>query len=366
MRQYIDLARKTLELGMYKRNRTGVDHIGYHGDMCQYNLQRGFPAVTTKKLAFKSVVAEMLGFLRGYDNASDFRKLGCNVWDANANEDQQWLNNPNRVGEDDLGRVYGVQARDWKTNKLHFEACSDNDNCFAVGDYKIIDQLKNVVDDLSKGIDNRREIVTHWNPGELDQMALPPCHLLYQFGIQGEYLNLSMYQRSCDVPLGVPFNIAGYAWLLSVIAKITGFKPGVFTHFMHDIHVYEDQVPMLKEQLQREPYPLPTLLIHPEIRSLKDLETWASPEHFELKKYNHHPVINYPFAVQKEVTMPVHYCEDKKWWHVWQDRKTGCWCVEIGQEDQLLEAKYDFKSKFSSYTQKNKWLTKHDLREVFS
>ncbi len=281
MRQYLDLCAKALGTGIRKTNRTGIDHIGYTGDMAQYDLRDGFPAVTTKKLAFKTVVAEMLGFLRGYDSAEQFRELGCRVWDANANDNESWLNNPWRApGKDDLGRIYGVQAREWRR-----------------GDGVLLDQLKAVVDDLSQGIDNRREIVTHWNPGELDQMALPPCHLLYQFGIQGEYLNLSMYQRSCDLPLGVPFNVAGYAWLLTMIAHITGHKPGTFTHFMHDVHIYENQVDLMHEQLTRGTYELPTLEFNPAIKTLHDLDTWVRPHDFELAGYKHHPAIDYPFAV---------------------------------------------------------------------
>jgi len=280
MKQYLDLCIKTMNEGIKKKNRTGIDHIGYTGDMMQFNLQDGFPAVTTKKLAFKSVVAEMLGFLRGYTNAADFRALGCKVWDENANENKEWLNNPNREGEDDLGRIYGKQARDW--NGIEGQ---------------VIDQLKMVYDDLRQGKDNRREIVTHWNPSELNIMALPPCHLLYQFGIQGEYLNLSMYQRSCDVPLGIPFNIAGYAWLLSVMSQITGHKAGELTHFMHDIHIYENQMELMKDQVLRIPYALPTMSINPEIGNLRDLGTWVTTDDFELLGYNHHPHIKYPFAV---------------------------------------------------------------------
>jgi len=186
-----------------------------------------------------------------------------------------------RLGHDDLGCIYGVQARCWRT--VNNTAC--------------IDQLQGVVDKLKQGVDDRRLIVTHWNPGELNMMSLPPCHLLYQFGIENDRLNMSMYQRSCGLPLGVPFNIAGYAWLLSVVAHITGFKPGVFTHFMHDIHIYENQLNGLVEQLERKPYPLPSLYVNSKIKTLEDLETWVTPDDFELINYVHHPAINYPFAV---------------------------------------------------------------------
>lgn len=280
MKQYLDLCKKVLSKGLLKENRTDVKHIGYTGDMMQFNLQYGFPAVTTKKLAFKSVIGEMLGFLRGYTSAEDFRKLGCDVWNANANNNDNWLSNINRKGKDDLGRIYGAQGRRWR------------------GKTYLVDQLQMVYEDLKRGIDNRREIVTHWNPSEMDLMALPPCHLLYQFGIQGNYLNLSLYQRSCDVPLGIPFNIAGYAWLLSVMAHITGFKAGEFTHFMHDIHMYENQLYLMKYvQLQRKPFPLPKLIINKNIKTLQDLETWVTPEDFTLADYQCHAKIYYPFTV---------------------------------------------------------------------
>lgn len=317
MQQYLDLCNNLLNKGRRKQNRTGIDHIGYHGDMMKFDMADGFPAVTTKRLYVRQVFAEMLGFLRGYDNAAQFRELGCKVWDANANDNAQWLANPNRKGEDDLGRIYGVQGRDWKG--------------FNEYDLVQVDQLRNVYEDLRKGIDNRREIVMHWNPAELEQMALPPCHMFYQFGLEPltlqerhalldvahnakatdpgieedlddlgvpkHRLNLSMYQRSCDVPLGIPFNIAGYAWLLSVMAQITNTVAGEFTHFMHDIHYYANQEEGLLEQVDRKPLKLPTLSINPTIKTLEDLETWTTADDFQLVGYEHHPAIKFPFAV---------------------------------------------------------------------
>ena len=284
MKQYLRLLSECLNLGITKTNRTGVDHIGYQGDMCKYNLSHGFPLVTTCEKPFKSIVAEMLGHLRGYSNAAEFRSLGCKVWDANANENQQWLNNPNRNGEDDLGRIYGTQARNW---------VSVDSNLSPVG----VDQLRDVVDKIKNGIDDRRLIVTHWNPGELTQMALPPCHLLYQFGIEENRLNMCLYQRSCDVPLGIPFNVAGYAWLLEVISHITNYEPGMFTHFMWDIHIYENQVGGVKEQLKRTLMPLPKMYINEKIQHLTDLETWVTPDDFNLVGYTPHPKIEFPFSV---------------------------------------------------------------------
>lgn len=279
MNQYLELARKVLNDGVLKPNRTGINTLGIIGGMMQFDLADGFPIVTTKKTAFRVAIAEMLGFLRGYDSAAQFRKLGCKVWDANANENPQWLNNPKRMCDDDLGRIYGVQAREWN------------------GTNGYVDQLSNVYEDLKAGIDNRREIITHWNPGEMQNMALPPCHLLYQFGIQDGRLCLSMYQRSADMALGVPFNVVGYAWLLSVMAKITGLKPGIFTHFLHDIHIYENHLEGMREQLSRRPYGLPQLHITKDINTLEDLENWVTPDDFQLINYNHWPAIKYDMAV---------------------------------------------------------------------
>ena len=541
--EYLKLMQKIIKEGSVKYNeRTGKNCYFYQGDMCQYDLSTGkFPALTTKKLFMRQMIAELLGFIRAYDNAKDFRDLGCNFWNANANESEHWLGNPNRKGEDDLGRIYGVQARNKQTffavkPKIfkkpesqtiplpEFEDVSPNFNsnlsgfvgkeihsnksgkfliidekrtpsshflftikfedtgfvkknvqksaivngnvrdpykpsicgvaaygqpedkelakilkkswrdmiyrCYSekrkmnsfwyydkeifvddrwllfenfVRDFKNIDRwelklehpdeysldkdlycsnkysvetcvwaskkeqninttqakkfkatspegveyfecglsnfcekhnlnrrsaemaLKNNVDlngwkfeqynseneeyririddQLAHAIakikhnpSDRRIIVDHWNPNELHLMALPPCHLTYTFGIRDGHLDMCMYQRSCDVPLGVPMNIASYALLLQIVAQITGLKPGVFTHFLWNIHIYEDQMELSKEQVQREPYEAPTLWINPEISSLHDLETWVTPNDFKLENYQHHPKINFPFS----------------------------------------------------------------------
>lgn len=266
---------------MIKNERTGKNCLTYFGDMMKFDLSTGyFPLITTKKVLFTPIVAELIGFLRGYDNAKQFRELNCNIWNANANESKHWVENKNRKGHDDLGRIYGVQARDWQT--------PTNDH---------IDQLKNVVDKLLNNIDDRRLIVNHWNPGELDMMALPPCHMTYIFGLNGDTLNLSMLQRSCDLPLGIPFNIASYALLLNLIAKITNKKVGVFTHFMWNIHVYEDQIELLRQQMLRQPYENACkLLINDDIKSLHDIDTWVTPNDFYVTNYRHHPFIKYPFS----------------------------------------------------------------------
>jgi len=284
MQQYKDLLQKTVTEGVVKENRTGINTTGIIGAHMQFDMADGFPIVTLKKTYWKQSVAEMLCFLRGYSNAADFRAMGCNVWDQNANENEQWLNNPNRKGEDDLGRVYGVQARDYKSYDPGIISITT-------------DQLRKVYNDLKQGIDNRREIVTHWNPGEMDRMALPPCHLLYQFSIQGDELHLTMYQRSCDMALGVPFNMVGYSWLLMVMAQITGLKAGKFNHFLTDIHIYENHLEGVNEMLKREPVALPKMTINPEIKTLEDLETWVTLNDFELEGYESHPAIKLSMAV---------------------------------------------------------------------
>lgn len=284
MKQYRDLCNNIMNNGVVKSNRTGIDTIGIIGAMMQFDLAEGFPIVTAKKTYWRSAVAEMLAFLRGYTNAKDFEKLGTKVWNANANENEAWLNNPYREGDGDLGPVYGAQARRWRWYDIHEGP-------------QHYDQLKKVVDDLSQGIDDRREIVTHWNPGVFDRIALPSCHLLYQFGIQEDRLCLSMYQRSADTFLGVPFNIVGYAWLLSVIAQITGLKVGVFNHFIHDAHLYVNSIDETELMLSRPTYPLPTFKINPDIKTLEDLETWVTLADFEMVNYQSGDPIKVQMAV---------------------------------------------------------------------
>ena len=288
--QYLQLLRNIVEFGTVQHNdRTGKDCHFYHGDMMKFDLSTGnFPLLTTKKMAYKSMIGEELAFIRACDNAADFRALKCGFWDANANESKDWLANPNRKGEDDLGRVYGVQARDWRRYEMDV-----NGHPHQTGS---VDQLKNCIDKLSQGIDDRRLIVTHLNPGEIDQMALPPCHMMYQFGIRDGHLDLCMYQRSCDTPLGIPMNIAAYALKLLWVAQVTGLKPGVFTHFMWNIHVYEDQYDDIFTQLVRTPYDPPQMKINPEIKSLEDMETWVTPNDFQIENYKYHDPIKYKFS----------------------------------------------------------------------
>lgn len=278
---YIDLCNKIIHNGSVQHNaRTKKRCAVVFGDYKEYDLSSGkFPLLTTKQMDIKPIAAEQLGFFRGYTNAADFRNAGCKIWDANANKTEQWLNNPNRKGEDDLGRIYGAQARDWKKP-----------------DGSSVDQLKSVVERLDKRSDDRRLIVNHWNPGELDVMALPPCHLLYMFGIEGEKLHLSMVQRSADVPLGIPYNIASYALLLLLICRITGLSPGKFVHFSWNTHIYQDQMEGIVHQITREPFEAPSIWIDERIKTLEDLETWVTTDCFKMVNYQHHPKIVFPFS----------------------------------------------------------------------
>jgi thymidylate synthase len=223
----------------------------------------------------------MLGYLRGYASAAEFRSIGCNTWNENANENEDWLANPFRKGTDDMGRCYGAQGRDWRNPEN-----------------KSIDQLLNVYNDLKNGIDNRCEIMTFMNPGERDRACLNACMHTHTFSKLGDKLYLTSYQRSDDLPLGHGFNQVQVGWLLMIMAQITGLKPAKAYHKIVNVHVYEDQIELLRDvQMNREPYPLPKLEINPDIKSLEDLETWVTPDDFELVGYRHHPGINYPFSV---------------------------------------------------------------------
>ena len=288
MRVYLDLLEEVLQHGTRQPNRTGVDAISLPGAMLKFNLGDGFPAVTTKKLAFRSVAAELVGFLRGYDNAANFRALGSNIWDQNANENPQWLNNAHRKGEDDLGRIYGVQWRRWRQSG---------------GGH--IDQVMSALKTIHEHPTDRRIIVTAWKPDELAEMALPPCHITYQFlvNVERHELHLCMYQRSCDLFLGVPFNIASCALFLSLIAHLTGYKAGQFTHFLADAHIYVNHLEQVHEQLSRAPHVLPRLEINSRIPAFdgNNFEPeWidrVEPGDFRLVDYNFHPTLRAPMAV---------------------------------------------------------------------
>lgn len=283
MRQYEDLCQRIIDEGEWVMNeRTGKRCLTLINADLEYDVANNeFPLVTTRKSFYKAAIAELLGYLRGYDNAADFRAIGCNTWNANANENQAWLNNPHRKGEDDMGRVYGVQGRRWQKP-----------------DGSTLDQLRKIVDDLSKGIDDRGEILTFYNPGEFDMGCLRPCMHTHHFSLLGGKLYLNSIQRSADVPLGINFNQVQVFVLLALMAQITGHKPGKAYHKIVNAHIYEDQLELMRDvQLKREPYPAPKLHINPEITSLEDIETWVTRDDFTIEGYECHDPIAYPFAV---------------------------------------------------------------------
>lgn len=283
MKQYLDLCNRVINEGVWVTNeRTGKRCLTVINADFEYDLRDGrFPVLTTKKVAWRPAIAEMLGYLRGYTSAAQFRAIGCNTWNANANENKAWLANPYRKGVDDMGRCYGAQGRDWKNPEG-----------------KSIDQLRDVYEDLRRGIDNRSEIMTFMNPGERDRACLNACMHTHTFSILDGYLYLTSYQRSDDLPLGHAFNQVQVAWLLLVMAKITGLKPGVAYHKIVNAHVYEDQLDTLRTvQLVREPRELPTMVLPEDLETLEDLETWITPEHFDLVGYEPHDAIKYEFSV---------------------------------------------------------------------
>lgn len=283
MKQYLDLCQRIIDEGQWVENdRTGKRCLTVINADLEYDVaNNAFPLITTRKSFYKASIAEFLGYIRGYDNAADFRKLGAKTWDANANDNSAWLANEHRKGPDDMGRVYGVQGRAW-----------------AKPDGGAIDQLKKIVDNLSKGIDDRGEILSFYNPGEFHMGCLRPCMHTHTFSLLGDTLSLTSYQRSCDVPLGLNFNQVQVFFFLAIMAQITGLKPGKAYHKIVNAHIYEDQLELMRDvQLKRELFPSPKLIINPDIKSLKDLETWVTMDDFSVEGYKHHEAIAYPFSV---------------------------------------------------------------------
>lgn len=280
--QYESLAQRIIDDGVWTENRTGTKCLTVINADFEYDVANGkLPLVTTRKSHAITAIMEMIGYLRGYDSAAQFRELGCKTWDANANENESWLNNPNRKGKDDMGRVYGVHGRKW-----------------AKPDGETLDQLLGIVHNLSNGIDTRGEILTFWNPGEFDKGCLRPCMFQHQFSLLGDTLYLNSYQRSCDVPLGLVFNQVQAYFLLAIMAQITGNKPGTVFHKIVNAHIYENQVDLMRDiQLKREPYEMPSLEINPDIKTLGDLETWVGRDDFKVSGYKSHEPISYPFSV---------------------------------------------------------------------
>lgn len=283
MQQYLNLCQRIVDEGVWIENeRTGKKCLTVINADLTYNVGRNaFPIITTRKSFWKAAIGELLGYLKGLDNAADFRALGTKSWDANANENAVWLSNPARKGVDDMGRVYGVQGRSWQKP-----------------DGGSIDQLKKIVDNLGRGVDDRGEILTFYNPGEFDLGCLRPCMHTHTFSLLDDVLHLTSYQRSCDVPLGLNFNQIQVFTLLALVAQITGNLAGLAYHKIVNAHIYEDQLELMRDvQLQREPFDPPQLHINPDIKSLEDIETWVTLKDFEVEGYEHHDPIAYPFSV---------------------------------------------------------------------
>ncbi len=273
MKKYLNLLQKVMEEGKDKPDRTGVGTRSIFGLQERYNLSDGFPAVTTKKLFFNSVKAELLWFISGSRDIKDLHKMGCRIWDANCDADY-WVRK--REFETDAGRVYGVQWRDWRNYKN-----------------QSLDQLKEAIETIKTNPDSRRIIVSAWNPGELSEMVLPPCHSFFQFYVVEDKLSLQMYQRSCDMFLGVPFNIASYGLLLEMVAQVTGYTAFEFIHTMGDAHIYFNHFEQVKEQLKREPYQLPKLKLNKKIVNINNF----GMDDIELLDYKHHKSIKAKMAV---------------------------------------------------------------------
>lgn len=264
MKQYHDLLHLVLEQGRAKSDRTGTGTRSIFGAQARFSLRESFPLLTTKKVHFKSVAYELLWFLRGDTNVHWLQEHGVSIWN-------EWAD-----AEGNLGRVYGAQWRDWRTP----EGGS-------------IDQIARVIEQIRRKPDSRRHLVTAWNPAEVDAMALPPCHALFQFFVLDGELSCQLYQRSADLFLGVPFNIASYALLTCMVAQVCDLKPGDFVHTFGDLHLYNNHLDQVREQLSRTPKPLPRLVLNPKIREL-DAFTY---EDITLEGYNPDPTIKAPIAV---------------------------------------------------------------------
>ncbi|HCI02421.1 MAG: thymidylate synthase [Oceanospirillaceae bacterium] len=283
MKQYLDLCQRIIDEGVWIDNeRTGKRCLTVINADLTYNVGAAeFPLVTTRKSYYKSAIAELLGYIRGYDNAADFRRLGTKTWDANANLNEAWLNNPYRKGEDDCGFIYGKVGRN-----------------FPKPDGGSLDLLRKIYDDLKAGRDDRGEIYTFYHPGAFHMGCLRPCMYSHHFSLLGDTLYLNSTQRSCDVPLGLNFNMVQVYFFLAIMAQITGHKAGLAYHKIVNAHIYEDQLALMRDvQLKREPFAPPTLNINPDIKTLEDLETWVTVDDFEVVGYESHPPIAYQFSV---------------------------------------------------------------------
>lgn len=352
MNQYLELVKRVLKDGERHENRTGIDTIRVDGEMMKFDLREGFPAMTTKKLPFKAVIGELCAFLRSSKSAADFRALDCGVWDQNANENKDWLANPFRKGTDDLGPVYGVQWRKWPAFKVlpdpwgkdglegdrRYHECQKkleeagwaeigraNEIYDGYQDlnspiyYKEIDQLGDCIRTIIKNPDSRRILFHGWNPAVLDEVALPSCHLLYQFlpNKNTKELSMTLYLRSNDIFLGNPFNVAEAGALQSLVAHLTGYTVKTLTVFITDCHIYMNHMDAIHQQLEREPMAPPKLVINDRVPSydladntkfmdesgdtqIDHLIEWlelVEPSDFVLEGYESHPAIRAPMAV---------------------------------------------------------------------
>lgn len=264
MQNYLDLMRYVLEHGTKKGDRTGTGTRSVFGYQMRFDLSKGFPALTTKKLHFRSITHELLWFLKGEQNTAYLNENGVKIWD-------EWADD-----NGDLGPIYGVQWRSWQG-----------------ANGKTVDQIKKVVDGIRSNPNSRRHIVSAWNVAEIENMALPPCHALFQFYVADGKLSCQLYQRSADIFLGVPFNIASYAMLTAMIAQVSGLKVGDFVHTLGDAHLYSNHLEQAQTQLEREPFALPTLELNPEIKNLDDFRF----EDIRITGYQSHSSIKAPIAV---------------------------------------------------------------------
>lgn len=264
MQQYLELLDHVITHGVEKGDRTGTGTVSVFGYQMRFDMQNGFPMLTTKKLHLKSIIHELLWFLKGDTNVDYLNKHGVSIWNEWADE------------KGELGPVYGSQWRSWQN-----------------ANGESIDQISQLIEDLKENPLSRRHIVSAWNVGELDNMALPPCHAFFQFYVAQNTLSCQLYQRSADVFLGVPFNIASYALLLQMVAQVTGYQVGEFVHTFGDVHLYNNHIEQAKKQLNRSPYALPQMKINPEVKSIFDFKF----EDFELQDYQCHEHIAAPVAV---------------------------------------------------------------------
>jgi len=264
MKQYLDLLDYVKENGVKKTDRTGTGTISVFGYQMRFDLEQGFPVLTTKELHLKSIIHELLWFLKGDTNVRYLQEKGVRIWNAWADKNG------------DLGPIYGYQWRSWPAS-----------------DGSKIDQISQVIESIKSNPDSRRHLVSAWNVGEIKNMALPPCHILFQFYVANGKLSCQLYQRSADIFLGVPFNIASYSLLLMMMAQVTGMKPGEFVHTFGDAHIYLNHIEQVKEQLSRKPYDLPVMKINRDKKNIFDFEY----EDFELLNYKAHPHIKGEIAV---------------------------------------------------------------------